>query len=141
MWDVGGVFGGVIGSSAEPAGDVESVLSSVRLSFPSAGCPERYAERRDAPLRPNAALRWDWREGRGDDPSADGETTSLAEPTEGGLRPLEYRGRSSTAPLIYVSVPESGTVTVSEPRAGATEFRSGTRTDSSINSYMILTAG
>jgi hypothetical protein len=82
-----------MGSRAEPAGDVESVLSSVRPSAPSADdCaedPERYAERRDTPPRPNAALRWDCREGRGDVPEEEGDTTSFADPTEGGLLPLE----------------------------------------------------
>lgn len=35
MSEVGGVFGGVMGSKAEAEGDGESVLSSVRLSGPS----------------------------------------------------------------------------------------------------------
>jgi hypothetical protein len=34
-----------------------------------------------------------------------------------------------------------GLATVSGPRDGATELRNGTRTDSSISSKMILTAG
>lgn len=34
--DVGGVLGGVIGSRAEPDGEADSALSSVKLSGPSA---------------------------------------------------------------------------------------------------------
>jgi hypothetical protein len=56
--EVGGVFGGVIGSRAEPDGDGESVLSSVMLSTPSPDewpeDPEKFAERRD---NPRTALR------------------------------------------------------------------------------------
>jgi len=57
--EVGGVFGGVIGSRAEADGEGESVLSSVRVSGASADDvaeePDTCAERRDP--RPNAALR------------------------------------------------------------------------------------
>jgi hypothetical protein len=53
--------------------------------------------------------------------------------------------RSSKDPAIYVSAMDSsevhGLVYVSELRDGVTELRNGTRTDSSINSNMILTAG
>ena len=62
VWDVGGVLGGVMGSKAEPDGEGESVLSSVRLSGASgAGAeePERYEERRDEVVRPNAAVKWE----------------------------------------------------------------------------------
>jgi hypothetical protein len=56
------VLGGVIGSKAEPEGEADSVLSSVKLSGPSADeCSEdleAYAERREAP-RPNAAVKWE----------------------------------------------------------------------------------
>jgi hypothetical protein len=57
--EVGGVCGGVIGSKAEPDGEGESVLSSVRLSGISAEMPEEpeiRVDRRD-PLRPKAAVR------------------------------------------------------------------------------------
>jgi len=37
IFEVGGVLGGVIGSKAEPAGEGESVLSSVRPSGASVG--------------------------------------------------------------------------------------------------------
>jgi len=62
MFEVGGVLGGVIGSIVEPAGEGESVLSSVMLS----GCsveddpvdePEMNAERREEPERPSPAVR------------------------------------------------------------------------------------
>jgi len=59
MFDVGGVLGGVIGSSAVLEGDGESVLSSVMLSGASADDvpedPERYVERRATPARPTSA--------------------------------------------------------------------------------------
>lgn len=58
--EVGGVFGGVIGSRAEPDGEGESALSSVRLSGFSPDevpdDPDTYVERRDADL-PKAAVR------------------------------------------------------------------------------------
>ena len=59
--EVGGVLGGVMGSMAEPAGDGESVLSSVILSGTSADeewpdDPLMFAERRDSP---KAAVRCD----------------------------------------------------------------------------------
>lgn len=57
--EVGGVFGGVIGSKAEAAGEGESVLSSVRVSGASADEVaeelDTCAERRDP--RPKAADR------------------------------------------------------------------------------------
>jgi hypothetical protein len=49
-----------MGSKPEPDGEGESVLSSVRLSGASgAGAeePERYEERRDEVVRPNAAVK------------------------------------------------------------------------------------
>lgn len=59
--EVGGVFGGVIGSKAEPDGDGESVLSSVRLSGASedevADEPDMNVERREPAARPKAAVR------------------------------------------------------------------------------------
>lgn len=62
--EVGGVFGGVMGSAAEADGEGEPVLSSVRLSGASGAEdateePERYADRRDDVLRPKAAVRWE----------------------------------------------------------------------------------
>lgn len=60
-WEVGGVLGGVIGSSAEPDVDGDSVLSSVRLSGASleevVEEPEMYVERRVIPVSPRAAVK------------------------------------------------------------------------------------
>lgn len=58
--EVGGVLGGVIGSRAEPEGEGESVLSSVRLSAASAEDmpedPDMYVERRVIPPNPKVAV-------------------------------------------------------------------------------------
>jgi hypothetical protein len=60
VFEVGGVLGGVIGSKAEPAGEGESVLSSVRPSGASVDvAPEEedtWAEKREEP-RPRPAVR------------------------------------------------------------------------------------
>ena len=108
MFDVGGVLGGVIGSSAVVEGDGESVLSSVIFSGPSPDDvpedPERYVESRATPARPTrAAVKCDWCECRGEGPFCDWATTSLP---EGGLPSLLFRDfagdsdRSSKEPDI-----------------------------------------
>ena len=60
VFEVGGVLGGVIGSKAEPAGEGESVLSSVRPSGASVDVAQEeediWAERREEP-RPRPAVR------------------------------------------------------------------------------------
>lgn len=151
--EVGGVFGGVIGSSVDPDGEGESALSSVRESGTSdddvADDPERCAESRVP--RPNAALKCEWWETRGDIPLNDIAAALLSISPIGGL---SFRDRrdcagdndlSSKEPVIYVSVIDSSEVhglgCDSELRGGATELMKGTRTESSINSYIILTAG
>jgi hypothetical protein len=60
VFEIGGVLGGVIGSKAEPSGEGESVLSSVRPSGASVEvAPEEedaWAEKREEP-RPRPAVR------------------------------------------------------------------------------------
>lgn len=85
---------------------------------------------------------------RGDAPVS--EPVSLPASPIGGLSCLCLRAlegdiaQSSPVPVICTSVVESsaghGYGAASAGRAGATELRKGTRTDSSISSYMILTA-
>lgn len=146
------MFGGVIGSKAEPDGEWESVLSSVRLSGPSADNvpedPVKCVERREP--RPKAADKCDWCDNLGDGPLYDWETTSVPGPEDGGLSFLDLRvwvgesDLSSNDPAIYVSVIDSsdahGLGCDSELRGGPTELRNGTSTDSSMSSYIILTA-